>query len=108
MDPDHANNNGNYAGFLLARGRTVEANPYLERAEKDVDNKDLQLELHFYRLAHFPDTEQASRCAIHDLLGQGERSPKWGFSRNIERAEEEGCSYVDELRDVAQKISEVP
>jgi len=35
------------------------------------------------------------------------RSPGWGFSRNIERAEQDGCTYVDELRELAKKISEV-
>lgn len=106
-DPDNANNNGNYAGFLLAEGRMAEAVPFLQRAEKNADNKDLELELHFYRLAHFPETAQASREAIHDLLGQGERSPGWDLSRNIERAGGDGCTYVDELRELAKKISEV-
>ncbi len=106
-DPDHANANGNYGGLLLAGGRTDEAKPLLERAEKNVDQNDLKIELHFYRLAHFPEMAHDSRKAIHDLLEQGVRSPGWDFSRNIEQAEKDGCTYVEELRELAAKISEV-
>jgi protein O-mannosyl-transferase len=107
INPDSANNNGNYAGFLLARGRTTEAKPFLEFAEKNTDRKDLKLELHFYRLAHFPKTAKASRKAIKKLLEEGVRSPGWDFSGNIEQAEKEGCTYVKELRELAEKISTV-
>jgi tetratricopeptide (TPR) repeat protein len=106
-EPDRVITNGNYAGLLLARGRTAEAKPFLERAEKYADSKSLQLEFHFYRLAHFPKTADASRKAITDLLEQGVRSTGWDFSQNIEQAEKEGCTYVDELREIAKRISEV-
>ena len=66
-----------------------------------------QLELHFYRLAHFPETAEISRKAIEKLLEEGVRSPGWDFSPNIEQAEKEGCAYVDELRELAAKISAV-
>jgi hypothetical protein len=45
--------------------------------------------------------------AIHDLLKQSERSPGRDFSRNIERAEQDGCTYIEELRELAKKVSEV-
>ncbi len=107
VDPDHANVNGNYAAFLLARGRSAEAKPFLEIAEKNCDNKSLELELHFYRLAHFPETADVSRKAIEKLLEEGVRSPGWDFSQNIEQAEKEGCTYRGELREIAAKISEI-
>jgi len=107
IDPDHANYNGNYAAFLLARGRTAEAKPFLEIAEKNCDKKPLELELHFYRLAHFPETGEVSRKAIKKLLKEGVLSPEWDFSQNIEQAEKEGCNYVEELREIAAKISAV-
>jgi protein O-mannosyl-transferase len=105
-DSGDANINGNYAGFLLASGRITEAIPFLEQAESYAEDNDLRLELHFYRLAHFPDRAQASRQAIDELLVQGARSPSWDLTRNIERAELDGCEYVEELRELAQKIGE--
>jgi hypothetical protein len=105
VHPDHANINGCYAELLLASGRISEALPFLEQAEKYAVGEDLHLKLHFYRLAHFPDGAEASRQAIHGLLAQGARSPGWDFSRNIDRAELDGCAYVGELRELAKKIS---
>ncbi len=43
----------------------------------------------------------------YELLERGVRSLGWDFSRYIERAELEGCAYVEELRELAAKISEV-
>jgi protein O-mannosyl-transferase len=107
INPMDVNHNGNYAAFLLARGRSAEAKPFFEIAEKYCDNKPLELELHFYRLAHFPETAEASRKAIKKLLKEGVRSLGWDFSQNIEQAEKAGCTYVEELRELAEKISAV-
>jgi protein O-mannosyl-transferase len=107
VEPENAYNNGNYAGFLLARERKAEALSFLERAQKNAAHTTVQLELHFYRLAHFPETAEISRKAIEKLLEEGVRSPGWDFSPNIEQAEKEGCAYVDELRELAAKISAV-
>lgn len=105
--PDNANCTGSYSAFLLAQGRTAEAKPFLENAEKNCNYRPAELKLHFFRLAHFPEMADVSRKAINKLLKQGVRSPGWDFSQNIEQAEKEGCTYVDELRELAAKISAV-
>ena len=105
FDPNEAVYNGNYAGFLLAQGRKQEALAYLEQAEKLSGRRDLDLELTFYRLAHFPDSYADSKARILELLAEGIRSVGWDFSANIARAEQDGCEYVDELRELAQRIT---
>ena len=105
FEPNHANNNGNYAGFLLAQGRKQETLAYLEKAEKLSGRRDLDLELTFYRLAHFPDSYADSKARILELLAEGIRSVGWDFSANIARAEQDGCEYVDELRELAARIT---
>ena len=107
VNPDEPNNNGKYAGFLLGQGRKKHAISFLVRAEKSVKAKKMEIRLHFYRLAHLPKTAEVSRKAIQELLEQGVRSPGWDFSRNIEQAKQDGCPYVEELRELAKKISEV-
>ena len=105
LDPNHANTNGNYAGLLLAQGRKQETLAYLEKAEKLSGHRDLDLELAFYRLAHFPDSYAESKARIKELLAEGVRSLHWDFSANIARAEQDGCEYVDELRELAERIT---
>ena len=105
LDPNHANTNGNYAGLLLAQGRKQKALAYLEKAEKLSDHRDLDLELAFYRLAHFPNSYDESKARIQELLAEGIRSVGWDFSANIARAEQDGCEYVDELRELAARIT---
>ena len=105
LDPDHDIANGNYAGFLLAQGRKQEASTYLKKAEKLSDIDQLNLELAFYRLAHFPDSYDESKARIQELLAEGIRSVGWDFSANIARAEQDGCEYVDELRELAAHIT---
>jgi hypothetical protein len=107
VNPDEPNNNGKYPGFLLGQGRKKHAISFLVRAEKSVKAKKMEIRLHFYRLAHLPKTAEVSRKAIQELLEQGVRLPGWDFSRNIEQAEQDGCPYVEELRELAKKNSEV-
>ena len=105
LDPDHDIANGNYAGFLLAQGRKQEALAYLEKAEKLSDRRDLDLDLTFYRLAHFPNSSTESKTRILKLLAEGVRLIHSDFSANIDRAEQDGCEYVDELRELAARIT---
>ena len=105
LDPNHANTNGNYAGFLLAQGRKQEASAYLKKAEKLSDRRDLDLDLTFYRLAHFPNSSTESKTRILKLLAEGVRLIHSDFSANIDRAEQDGCEYVDELRELAARIT---
>ena len=105
LDPDGINKNCNYAGFLLALGRKQEALIFLDKAEKLSKNPELDLELAFYHLAHFPDSYAESKARILELLAEGIRSVGWDFSANIVRAEQDGCEYVDELRELAARIT---
>ena len=79
--------------------------PYLEKAERLVDNDSLKIELLFYRLAHFPDSYQQCKLQIQELLQKGLRSVGWDFDGNIVQAEREGCRYTDELRQLAKAIT---
>ena len=46
-----------------------------------------------------------SKMRIQELLKEGIRSVGWDFSANIARAEQDGCEYVDELRELAERIT---
>jgi len=104
-DPKHVNHNANFAGFLLAFGEREEAEPYLKRALERAENESLKLELQFYLLAHFPEKHDAAKKEIESLLAKGVRSTGWDFSDNIARAEKEGCTYADELKALAERIT---
>ncbi len=106
-DPNHANHLGNYAGFLLGLGRIEEGDQYLSQTFHAINDSQqaLFLELWFYTLAHFPDRADEAREHIYDLLNKGIRSIGWDFSANITRAQMNGCPYVDELQDLAKKIT---
>ena len=105
LDPNYVYAYGNYAGFLLAQGRKQEALAYLEKAEKLSNIGQLNLELAFYRLANFPDSYANSKARILKLLADGIRSVGWDFAANIARAERDGCEYIDELRELAVRIT---
>ena len=107
-EPDNAHFNGNYSSLLLGLGRKNDGVIFLEKAEKLTDkDKGLLLELAFYRLALFPETANKSREQIHQYLDEGITSPGWDFSNIIIQAKKEGCEYVDELKELAEKISKV-
>ena len=105
LEPNNSNSNGNYAGLLLARGRRREALEFLTRAEQLSVHPSLNLELAFYRLAHFPKSYEQSKAKILALLAEGGRSVGWDFSENIARAEQDGCTYIRELRELARRIA---
>ncbi len=106
IDPESANKNGNYAGFLLGLGKKDEGKKYLDEAfELHKDENDLTAELWFYVLAHFADRRDEARGELDRLLAGGIRSIGWDFSLNIERGEKEGYPDMDELREYARKIT---
>jgi tetratricopeptide (TPR) repeat protein len=105
---ENAYHNGNYARLLLTQNRKSDAIPYIEKAEHLANEElDLLLELAFYRLAMFPESQEQSRQKILDLLEKGIRSPGWDFSGIITQAEKHGCEYLDELKNLATKISRI-
>ena len=105
IEPYNVFFNGVYAGFLLAQGRRQEGIVFLEKAEKLLDDPKFDLILSFFRLAHFPDSYTKYKAHILKLLAEGLHFVHADFSTNIARAEQDGCEYVDELRELAQRIT---
>ncbi len=109
LDPNDTNNNVNYVGFLLGMGRKEEANFYIEKAFDLISRtpvEDLELELWFYKLAHYPEQYyEEAKTNIDRLLNKNIRSIGWDFSKNIEQAAKEGHLHLDELKEYARRIT---
>jgi len=108
-NPKNANNLGNYAGLLLARGGQAEGLKMLDSAidlSKTDNTPGLHAELWFYAFAHRPakDRPEALRN-LKRVLKDGDRSPGWDVSANIERARLDGHPDVEWLRKLADVIS---
>lgn len=107
-NPEHSDNLGNYAGFLLAQGRTDVGIPLAQRALSNaVKPKDdeLLVEVHFYLFAN-DAASMDSLSALKELISQGVRTPNWDFSSNLERAREEGHTYIALLEKLAAVLSD--
>ncbi len=106
INPNHANNLGNFAQFQLSRGATIEGKDLINRAfSNSSESSSLQLELWFYRLAHFPQDYPHAQAEIMALLETGARSEGWDFSGNIAQAEQDGHPNIALLRTLADTIS---
>jgi len=108
FDPNDANNNVNHGGLLLGMGRKEEANFYIEKAFDLVSktpDEVLELELWFYKLAHYPEQYEEAKTNIDRLLNKNIRSIDWDFSKNIEQAAKEGHLHLDELKEYARRIT---
>ena len=106
IEPNHANCNGNYAQFLLILGKDEEAKHYIDNAFKNqTTEKDLLIELWFYRLAHYPEYFDEAKKELDLLLEKNIRSIGWDFTRNIEQAKKEGHQNMELLEDYAKKIT---
>lgn len=104
--PNNANLNGNYAQLLLIQERKEEANFYIENAfNNQTAEKDLLIELWFYRLAHYPEFFDEAKKELDLLIDKGSRSVGWDFSRNIEQAKKEGHIDIKLLEEYAKKIT---
>jgi len=105
-----ANNIGNYAGFLLAKG-DEKGFDFLSRAIKLAEDNlaiiNLLLECQFYRYAHIKDLESRKDALnrIRELLLDGVRSPGWDLSENVKRAIEDGHPHPDFLALLSKVIS---
>ncbi len=107
-DPNHANNLGNYSGFLLGYGRMEEGFEYLEKAKKIAEKKALILECLYYEYAHTKDAEKRKKSLeeIRKMIEAGDRSPGWDLSMNVERAKKEGHPAPELLETLAKVIAE--
>jgi tetratricopeptide (TPR) repeat protein len=80
LDSNHANTNGNYAQCLLIQGKESQATVYLNKAFEFADkDKNLLIDLWFYRLAHYPAYRVEAIKHLDDLLEAREGSMRWDF-----------------------------
>jgi Tfp pilus assembly protein PilF len=108
LDSNHANTNGNYAQCLLIQGKESQATAYLNKAFEFADkDKNLLIDLWFYRLAHYPAYRVEAIKHLDDLLEAREGSMRWDFSGNIKRAKEQGFEPIALLQEYADKINRV-
>jgi len=108
-DPTHANNLGNYARLLFVLGRHGEASVLVARAVGVASAPELRLELDFYRYAHMASERDEALALIHHGISQGDRSPGWDLSENVDRAVRDGHPEPELLADLANVIAdEVP
>ena len=108
-EPAHANHLGNYAGFLLARGKSKDGFEKLEEARSlaaPIKEKELILELWFYRYAHKDNAADRSNALkeIKKLIGEGVRSPDFDMRANVKRAIKDGHPNPDLLKDLERII----
>jgi hypothetical protein len=72
-----------------------------------MNEKDLPVELWFYRLAHFPEYYEDAQKELDTLLSKGYQSIGWDLSRNIEQAKKEGLQDIELLEEYASKITTI-
>lgn len=107
LDPDYANYNANYAQLFLITSRKSEAERYMKIAFANMDTeKDLALELWFYRLAHYPEFFEQAKKELDRLLAEGHKSLHWNLDDNIKQAEKDGFKDIQLLEDYAKKITQ--
>ena len=107
LNSDVANCNGCYAQFLLESGRKKEADSYMDTAfESLTDEVGLELDLWFYRLAHYSEFQEQAKVEINRLLGEGHKSINWNFEGNIARAKKDGFKDIGLLERFAKEITE--
>ena len=114
-DPQHANNLGNYAGFLLGMGEKEKGLEYLTKTftlinKTEQDQEPLSLELWFYAYSHqIIKSINESLLEIKELIKKEVRSPGWDFSMNIKKAIEQNHpdnAWLQKLSDVINDITD--
>ncbi len=110
LDPDDADINGNYALFLLQQGYFEQAKTFINKAFQHIQayNKNLELELWFYRYACFYSDYPESKSKIESLLQDGIRLPGWPLEGLLETVKQivQHPEY-DQVAEFARQISEV-
>ena len=110
LDPNDPNNNGNYALFLLQQGNFEQANTFIDKAVQHIEayDKELELELWFYRYACFYEGYPESKSKVERLLQDGIRSPGWPLDGLLETVKKIGQHpEYDQVAELAKQISEV-
>ena len=109
LDPNNANNNGNYALCLLEQGMLDKAHELINKAfhySQDLE-RDLTLELWFYRYACFYNEYPESKKKVSQLLNKGIRSPGWQLDKLVEWVKENiNHPEYDQVVAFSKEISE--
>ena len=110
LDPDDASINNNYALFLLLQGHFERAKTFIDKAFQHIEayNKELELELWFYRYACFYQNYPESKNKVESLLRDGIWLPGWPLEDLLETVKKivQHPEY-DQVAEFAQRISEV-
>ena len=107
LDPNNANQTGNYAQLLLIKGDKEKGKEYINKAFTfNIDNKSLLVELWFYRYAHFPEWYEEGYKRLLELVKNGARSIGWNLKPNIEQAKKDGHPHIDLLYKFDKIITE--
>ena len=110
LDPDNATINSYYALFLLQQGDFEQANTFIDKAFQHIKayDKELELELWFYRYACFYQDYPESKIKVESLLQNGIRSPGSLFAGLLETVKKmvQHPEY-DQVAELAKQISEV-
>ncbi len=110
IDPDNASINNNYALFLLLQRHFERAKNFINKAFQHIEayNKELEMELWFYRYACFYGDYPESKSKVESLLQDGIRSPGWPLEGLLETVKKIGQHpEYDQVAELARQISEV-
>ncbi len=108
ISSNDANDSGNLAQLVLARGEYGEGRRLIDIAFAAEPSPSLQLELWFYRYAHFPEVYPEAEAAIEALLAEGVRSPGWDLSITLAEAAREGHPDPARLEALAVRLASDP
>ncbi len=110
LDPDDADINGNYALFLLQQEYFKLAKTFIDKAFQHIQvyNKDLELELWFYRYACFYQDYPESKSKVESLLQDKVWLPRLLLEGLLETVKltVQHPEY-DQVAELARQISEV-
>lgn len=114
FNPDDANELGNFAGFLLGIGKEKEGRAVLGQAIERLPApgySGLAAEIWFYAFAHWQKGRRAEALGnLKRTLLDGERSPDWDLSLNVERAREDkhpDIEWIEKLADVINDKADI-
>lgn len=106
LQPDHANNLGNYAEFLFVRGRGDEAVEYLGKAFAAVQGKPSVVPLHFYACALSRHRYPSSLSELKALLKEGARQSGNDLDAVVRFIRESGDEHADFIAALADVVSD--
>jgi Flp pilus assembly protein TadD len=108
LDPENAINMTNYGRVLVVSGDSETARQTINQAldlSRKRGDKDLELELWFYRHAMFYRDYPDAPAAIESLLAQGVTSNEPGLEDVVSAAGKRGHPDYERLSDYSKRIS---